>query len=45
VEKKGGFGKEIMHEESDRWKEEKHARMQGRPNDARVRVLVMYCNG
>jgi hypothetical protein len=45
VEKKGDFGKESMHEESDSWKEEQHARMQGRPNDGRVRVLVMYCNG
>jgi hypothetical protein len=39
------FGKEGMHEESDRWKEEKHARMHGRPNDTRVRVFVIHCNG
>jgi hypothetical protein len=45
AEKQGGFGKESMHEESDSWKEEQHARMQGRPNDIRARVLVMYCNG
>jgi len=25
--------------------EAEEARMQGRPNDARVRVFVMYCNG
>jgi hypothetical protein len=43
--KKGIFGKESMHEESDSWKEEQHVCMQGRPNDGRVRVLVMYCNG
>jgi hypothetical protein len=29
--------------ESNSWKEEKHARMGGRPNDDRVRVLVRYC--
>jgi hypothetical protein len=34
-----------MHEESDSWKEEQHMPMHGRPNDVRVRVLVMYCNG
>jgi hypothetical protein len=45
VEKKSDFGKESMHEESDNWKEEQHAGMQGRPNDGRVRVLVIYCNG
>jgi hypothetical protein len=43
-EKKGDFGKEGMHEESDNWKEKQHARMHGIPNDDRVRVLVMYCN-
>jgi hypothetical protein len=43
--KQGDFGKEGMHEESDSWKEEQHARMHGRPNDGRVRVFVMYCNG
>jgi hypothetical protein len=32
-------------EESDSWKEEHHTHMHGRPNDIRVRVLVMYCNG
>jgi hypothetical protein len=37
--KKGNFGKEGMHEESDSWKEEKHTHMHGRPNDIRVRVL------
>jgi hypothetical protein len=26
-------------------REEGEACMQGRPNDARVRVFVMYCNG
>jgi hypothetical protein len=31
--------------ESNNWKEEQHTRMGGRPNDNRVRVLVMYCNG
>jgi hypothetical protein len=45
AEKKGDFWKESMHEESDSWKEEQHACMQGRPNDGRVRVLVMDCNG
>lgn len=44
-EKKDVFEKESMHEESDSWKEEQHAHMQGRPNDGRVRVLVMYSNG
>jgi hypothetical protein len=43
--KKGDFGKEGMHEESNIWKETKHTHMHGRPNDGRVRVLVMYCNG
>jgi hypothetical protein len=43
--KKGDFGKESMHEESDSWKEEQHTCMHGRPNNVRVRVLVMYCNG
>jgi hypothetical protein len=43
--KKDDFGKESMHEESDNWKEEQHTRMQGRPNDGRVRVLVMHCKG
>jgi hypothetical protein len=43
--KQGDFGKESMHEESDNWKEEQHAHMQGRPNDITIRVLVMYCNG
>jgi hypothetical protein len=31
--------------EGNNWKEEQHARMGGRPNDSRVRVLVMHCNG
>jgi hypothetical protein len=39
--KKGNFGKEGMHEESDSWKEEKHTLMHGRPNDVRVRVFAM----
>jgi hypothetical protein len=43
--KKGGFGKESMHEERNNWKEEQHMCMQGSPNDSRVRVLVIYCNG
>jgi hypothetical protein len=37
------FGKEIMHEGSDNWKEEQHVCIQGIPNDVRVRVLVMHC--
>jgi hypothetical protein len=45
AEKQGDFGKESMHEERNNWKEEHHTCMQGRPNDVRVRVLVMYCNG
>jgi hypothetical protein len=43
--KKGYFGKEGMHEESDGWKEEQHMRIHGRPNDVRVRVFVINCNG
>jgi hypothetical protein len=43
--KKGYFGKEGMHEESNNWKEEKHARMHGRPNNVRVRFFVIHCNG
>jgi hypothetical protein len=43
--KQGNFGKEGMHKERDNWKEEQHARMHGIPNDIRVRVFVMYCNG
>jgi hypothetical protein len=39
--KKGYFGKKGMHEESDRWKEEKHVRMHVRPNDVRVRIFVI----
>jgi hypothetical protein len=45
IRKKGYFGKKGMHEESDNWKEEQHARMHGRPNDVRVRVFVIHCNG
>jgi hypothetical protein len=41
---KGDFGKESMNEESDSLKEEQHGQMQGRPNDGRVRVLIIYCN-
>ena len=44
-EKKGYFGKKGMHEESDNWKEEQDACMHGRPNDIRVRVFVIHCNG
>jgi hypothetical protein len=44
-EKQGDFGKEGMHKESDSWKGEQHVQIHGRPNDGRVRVLVMYCNG
>jgi len=44
-EKKDYFGKESMHEESDSWKGEQHVHLHGRPNDGRVMVLVMYCNG
>jgi hypothetical protein len=43
--KKGYFGKKGMQEESDIWKEKQHAHMHGRPNDARVRVFVIHCNG
>jgi hypothetical protein len=42
--KKGDFGKEFMHEESDSWKEKNHVRMHGIPNDVRVRVFAMYGN-
>jgi hypothetical protein len=42
--KKGYFGKEGMHKESDSWKKEKHTPMHGRPNDVRVRVFVIHCN-
>jgi hypothetical protein len=34
-----------MQEEKDSWKEKQHARMHGRPNDTRVRVFVIHCNG
>jgi hypothetical protein len=43
--KKGNFGKEGKHKENDSWKEKHHTHMHGRPNDVRVRVLVIYCNG
>jgi hypothetical protein len=43
--KQGDFGKYNMHEESDNWKEEQNACMHGIPNEGRVRVFVMYCNG
>jgi hypothetical protein len=46
------FGKRSMKGRKDSWKEKStrvreacEARMQGRPNDARVRVFAMYCNG
>jgi hypothetical protein len=45
IRKKGYFWKKDMHEENDNWKEEKHVRMHGRPNDIRVRVFVIHCNG
>jgi hypothetical protein len=41
----GDFEKEGMHKESDNWKKEQHTHMHGRPNNVRVRVLVIYCNG
>jgi hypothetical protein len=44
-ERKMIFWKEIMHKEIDNYKEEQHVSMQGRDNDIRVRVLVMYCKG
>jgi hypothetical protein len=44
-ENKGYFGKKGMHEESDSWKEDKHAHMHGITNDLRVRVFVIHCNG
>jgi hypothetical protein len=43
--KKHYFGKEGMHEGSDKWKEEKHAHIRGIPNDVRVRVFAIHCNG
>jgi hypothetical protein len=43
--KKGYLGKEGMHDESDNWKEEKHTRMHGIPNNVRVRVLAIHYNG
>jgi hypothetical protein len=43
--KKGDFGKEGMHEESNNSKEKQHVHMHGRPNNGRVRVLLMYFNG
>jgi len=43
--KKEYFGKESMHEKRDSWKEEQKACMHGRPNDNRVSVFAMYCNG
>jgi len=43
--KKGYFGKEGMHEESDSWKEDQHTPMHGIPNDVRVKVFVIHCNG
>jgi hypothetical protein len=44
-EKKGYFGKVGMHEGSESWKEEQHAHMYGIPNDVRVRVFAIHCNG
>jgi hypothetical protein len=43
--KKGYFGKECMHEESDTWKEEKQACMHGRPNVVRVMIFAIHFNG
>jgi hypothetical protein len=45
IRKKGYFWKRSMQEEKDNWKEKQHACMHGRPNDARVRVFVIHCNG
>jgi hypothetical protein len=45
IRKKGYFGKKYMQEESDSWKEKQHTSMHGRPNDTRVRVFVIHCNG
>jgi hypothetical protein len=45
IKKKGYFGKKDMQKESDNWKEKQHVCMHGRPNDARVRVFVIHCNG
>jgi hypothetical protein len=45
IRTKDHFVKKCMHKESDSWKEEKHAHMHGRPNDVRVRVFVIHCNG
>jgi uncharacterized UBP type Zn finger protein len=39
------LGKEGMHEERCSWKEENHACMHGRPNNVRVRVFSIHCNG
>jgi hypothetical protein len=45
IRNKGYFWKKFMHKESDSWKEEKHAHMQGILKDTRVRVFVIHCNG
>jgi hypothetical protein len=39
------LGKKACMRKTDSWKGEQHVCMHGRPNDSRVRVLVMYCNG
>jgi hypothetical protein len=44
-EKKGYFWKEGTQEENDSWKKEQHVRIHGRPNDVRVRIFVIHCNG
>jgi hypothetical protein len=44
-EKNVYFGKEGMHKRSDRWKEEKHVCIHGRPNEVRVRVFTINFNG
>jgi hypothetical protein len=43
--KEGYFWKEGMHKERNIWKEEQHVHMHGRPNNVRVRVFVIHCNG
>jgi hypothetical protein len=45
AERKVILGKEGMHKESDSWKEEKYACMHGGPNNVRVRVFAIHCNG
>jgi hypothetical protein len=43
-ERKVIFGGEVCKKKKS-WKEEKHTCIHGRPNDARVRVFVIHCNG